>query len=297
MLFFDSKVNGKKESPEMLATRDALLSKVREINGKTVGEVDTTHYLSNPKNKGRIGQVVQIYLGKEPDNDAGADFPEAGVELKVAGLISGKRGYRAKERLVLHMIDYKKDHDISFEESGLLKKCDTMLITTYQYLPSGQKGVLPDYASFPIVDSFVYKLSDKDIAVMKNDYDAIMDKINSGRAEELSESDTEYLAACTKGVNGDQRVTQYNSDVLAKPRAFSLKSSFLTSIIKKCMGEDVSRTLSLRKSNQASLESASLFWATSIPGMEGLNRSSRRGSQTSRIQKANTQTMFPGCWA
>ena len=83
--------------------------------------------------------------------------------------------------------------------------------------------------------------------------------------------------------------------VLAKPRAFSLKSSFLTSIIKKCMGEDVSRTLSLRKSNQASLESASLFWATSIPGMEGLNRSSRRGSQTSRIQKANTQTMFPGC--
>ena len=27
--------------------------------------------------------------------------------------------------------------------------------------------------------------------------------------------------------------------VLAKPRAFSLKSSFLTSIIKKCMGEDV----------------------------------------------------------
>ena len=85
--------------------------------------------------------------------------------------------------------------------------------------------------------------------------------------------------------------------VLAKPRAFSLKSSFLTSIIKKCMGEDVSRTLSLRKSNQASLESASLFWATSIPGMEGLNRSSRRGSQTSRIQKANTQTMFPGCWA
>ena len=59
--------------------------------GKTVGEIDTTHFLANPKNKGRIGQVIRIYLGKNPDNDPSADFPEADLELKVTGLIGNSK--------------------------------------------------------------------------------------------------------------------------------------------------------------------------------------------------------------
>ena len=89
------------------------------------------------------------------------------------------------------------------------------------------------------MDSFVYKLSTKDIEVIRNDYDKILEKINSGHAELISESDTEYLSACTKGSDSNDRVKQFNSSVLAKPRAFSLKSSFLTAIIKESMGEAV----------------------------------------------------------
>ena len=216
--------------------RERLLARVKELNGRTIREIDTTGRLSNSKDKGRIGQVIQVYLGKDPDNDPGEDFPEAGVELKVTGLIANQKSYRAKERLVLHMIDYVKDHGIPFDQSGLLSKCGTMLITTYQYLPA-INGEKPDYGSFPVVDSFVYKLSDKDIEVMKNDYDTILEKINNGHAEDISESDTEYLSACTKGPDSKHLVKQYNSSVPAKPRAFSLKSSFLTAIIKESMGE------------------------------------------------------------
>ena len=232
MLFF----NAKPETPELLRNRANLLEKAKKINGKTVREIDTTGRLSNSNDKGRIGQVIQVYLGKDPDNDPGADFPEAGVELKVTGLLANKTSYRAKERLVLHMIDYTKDHGIPFEESGLLNKCGTMLITTYQYLPA-PKGDKPDYGSFPVVDSFVYKLSDNDIEIMRNDYNTILEKINSGHAEVISESDTEYLAACTKGPDSKHLVKQFNSSEMAKPRAFSLKPSFLTTIIKESMGE------------------------------------------------------------
>ena len=219
--------------------RKRLLTKALEANGKTVREIDFTGRLSNVKDKGRIGQIVQIFLGKNPDSDPNADFPEAKLELKVTGLIANKKSYRAKERLVLHMIDYEKDSHVSFEDSGLLKKCKTMLVTTYRYLPSQQKGVSPDYGSFPFVDSFIYELTEKDIAIIKDDYYAILGKIEAGHAEDLSESDTQYLAACTKSSDGSDRVKQPNSPVLAKPRAFSLKPSFLTSIIKEAMGEDV----------------------------------------------------------
>ena len=62
------------ETPQILANRVSLLAKVKEINGKTIREIDTTGRLSNSKNKGRIGQVIQVYLGKDPDNDPGEDF-------------------------------------------------------------------------------------------------------------------------------------------------------------------------------------------------------------------------------
>ena len=223
----------------VVSSRRLLLEKAKQINGKRIREIDYSGRLSNAKDKGRIGQVIQVYLGKDPDNDPNADFPEASLELKVTGLLANKKSYRAKERLVLHMIDYSKDSGVSVDKSGLLSKCDTMLITTYQYLPSGQKGVAPDYGNFPIVDSFIYQLTEKDIAIIRADYDAILAKIDSGHAEDLSESDTQYLAACTKGANSSVRVQQPYSPILAKPRAFSLKPSFLTSIIKEAMGENV----------------------------------------------------------
>jgi DNA mismatch repair protein MutH len=202
-----------------LAERERLLKKAKEANGKTVGEIDSTNFLSNPKNKGRVGQVIQIYHGKNPDNDPGADFPEADLELKATGLLSRQQdkkakkadeeqpSYRAKERLVLHNINYVKDHDVSFEESGLLKKCETMLISCYQYLPSEVPGQAPNYRSFPIIDSFIYQLTEADKKVIKDDYDTIFEKINSGHAEDISESDTNYLAACTKSSDSHVRVT------------------------------------------------------------------------------------------
>jgi DNA mismatch repair protein MutH len=236
MFFF---ING--DDPVVEENRKELLTKVKEINGKTIGQIDATHYLTNPKNKGRIGQVIQIYLGKNPDTDPNADFPEAKLELKATGLLSSKTkddAFRAKERLVLHEINYVKDHGISFEDSGLLNKCASMLVTCYEYIPAEKKGEHPEYSKFPVIDSFIYTLSDEDMAVMKNDYDTILAKINSGHAETISESDTNYLAACTKAADSTKRRDQYGSAIKAKPRAFSLKQSFLSAIIRKYISDD-----------------------------------------------------------
>ncbi len=217
------------------AKRKELLEKLEKIKGKKLGEIDTSHILDNPKNKGGAGQVIQKYLGKDPDSDPNADFPEANLELKVTGLLeyqSKKKGaFHAKERLVLTKINYMEDYDKTFEESHLVNKCNDLLITCYQYLTARQ-GDNVDYKSFPIIDSFIMELSEKDEDILRHDYDIILSKIREGKAHTISESDTTYLQACTKSANNKVRTNQPFSNEVAKPRAFCLKSTFFTSIIR-----------------------------------------------------------------
>lgn len=228
-----SEKNKRLTDSEIEANRNSLLEKLKEANGKTIGEIDTSNLLNNPKNKGRIGQVIQKYLGKDLDSDKDKDFPEAKLELKVTGLLpnaSNKKGYRAKERLVLTDINFNTDYKDDFENSHLINKCNDILMTCYEYIKRDD-GESPSYKDFPIVDSFIMTLSEEDKKILKDDYDLIMNKIKRGEADRISESDTNYLSACTKARDSSVKTTQPFSDILAKPRAFALKSSFLTSII------------------------------------------------------------------
>ncbi len=226
---------------EIENNRKKLLEKLKKINGKTIGEIDQYGLLQNGNNKGDIGQVIQKYLGKNLDNNPSLDFPDAKLELKVTGLLPSKSKkkdkFRAKERLVLTIINYNEDYKDSFENSHLIEKCNDLLMTCYEYLEP-QNGEKVDYSSFPVADSFILTLSKEDKAMMKQDYETIISKIKSGQADQISESDTNYLAACTKGKDSSVRTSQPFSNTLAKPRAFSLKQSFVNSLIREFISDE-----------------------------------------------------------
>ena len=71
----------------------------------------------------------------------------------------------------------------------------------------------------------------KDLAIIKHDYQVIVGKIKSGKAHELSESDTLYLGAATKAKSSEDRREQPYSDILAKPRAFAFKNAYMTYVL------------------------------------------------------------------
>ena len=68
----------------------------------------------------------------------------------------------------------------------------------------------------------------EDLEIIINDYKVITQKIKEGKAHELSESDTYYLGACTKGSTAQSswREQYYGSHIPAKKRAFCLKNSY-----------------------------------------------------------------------
>ena len=99
-------------------------------------------YFNNPKGKGSLGQLIEEhFFFYNSNNNPNADFNEAGVELKVTPyLIKTNGDLRAKERLVLSMIDYMEDYKVDdFLKSHVYKKCALMLLIHYLYEPSKER--------------------------------------------------------------------------------------------------------------------------------------------------------------
>lgn len=178
--------------------------------------------------KGGMGNLVEeCHFGYKANSDAEADFPQAGVELKTTPYKKIKKGYSAKERLVLTMIDYFRDAEmIDFNSSHLWMKAHLMLLVWYLH----QEGRNDIESTVDFVQLFTPP--PEDLAIIKDDYAKIIAKLRAGRAHELSEGDTMYLGACTKSSDSSVRRAQPYSDKPAKPRAFSLKHSYMTYVLK-----------------------------------------------------------------
>jgi hypothetical protein len=70
-----------------------------------------------------------------------------------------------------------------------------------------------------------------DVEIIKKDWEIIKQKIAAGKAHELSEGDTYYLGACTKGATSKKTRKQPFSEIPAKQRAFSFKQGYVNHII------------------------------------------------------------------
>lgn len=178
--------------------------------------------------KGGLGNLLEErYFHYGSNSDARPDFPEAGVELKTTPYKINSKGEKvAKERLVITMIDYMNVINEAFDESHLWLKARLMLLVYYLYQKeiSNRLDYRIDYVS-------LFTPPDEDLEIIKEDYEKIVNKIRNGLAHELSEADTMYLAACTKSSDSSVRRQQPNSNIPAKPRAFSLKSSYMTYVL------------------------------------------------------------------
>lgn len=89
-----------------------------------------------------------------------------------------------------------------------------------------------DNLDLEFIFSVLWKLPEKDLLIIRHDYDVIIDKIKQGKAHELSEGDTMYLGACRKGQKGDSLMEQpFNSEIGAPRRAFSLKMAYMRTVL------------------------------------------------------------------
>lgn len=218
--------------------KDSIIAFAKEFVGKSIqsefGDEINKLNLSN-RDKGQLGKVIEeLYFKYKPNSDSNADFKEAGLELKSSGLKRLKRSkeYRAKERLVLSIINYVDLMDLTFEEIFLVGKNSHLLLIFYLY----EKGLNQLASEIKLVGDWKYP--PEDIPILKNDWQTIFNKVKIGLAHELSEGDTLYLGACTKGGEGGNARLQPNNTIKAKQRAYSLKPGYLNHIIASIAQEE-----------------------------------------------------------
>lgn len=207
-------------------TKEAIFTRAQEAINLPLSKIDTTNRLKT--GKGGIGNAIEEgWFGYTPNSDTEPDFPEAGIELKVTPYLRNKDKIRAKERLVCNIINYMEEYSKTFKTSAFWQKCNTLLIMTYEYLKNKPKE------EFKIDSATLFSYPEEDLAIIEQDWGKIMNKVRAGKAHEISEGDTLYLAACTKGANASSVREQPCSSQLAKQRAYSLKASYMTQILNK----------------------------------------------------------------
>ena len=214
--------------------KNSIIEYAKKLKGKSLRQVCDTKVLEHSySGKGNFGQVLEkFYFGYEPNSAAEADFAQIGMELKSSPLKQLKNNeYRSKERLVLNIINYVNVVNQNFENSDFVKKNASILLIFYLH-----------QVDFDILD-YLIKLVDEwsfpstDLEIIKKDWELITKKIAEGKAHELSEGDTFYLGACTKGANALSVRKQPFSEIPAKQRAYSFKQGYVNHIIASIANE------------------------------------------------------------
>lgn len=213
------------------ASVESIYEYAKQLTGKSLAEACfVPAEIANARNRGDLGSLVETFFFEHrPPSNHGPDFPEAGLELKTTGVVKSKTGtYKAKERLVLTMIDFEKLVTETWENSTFLSKCRLMLILFYLY-----ETARPVVDRRFVLDPLLYEISEHEIEVIKKDWEFIRSKVAEGKAHELSEGDTVYLRACRKGSGGEAEPLrrQPNSEIGAKARAFSFHPKYVNSLI------------------------------------------------------------------
>jgi len=211
----------------------------QKLIGKTFGDVlredeavgepgnSYAESVSSSNYKGGMGNLIEAhFFHYDINSDSRADFPEAGVELKVTPYRINPNGKKvAKERLIITMIDYNAIINETFENSHLWSKGKLMLLIYYLFIKGTKK------LNYRIDYSRLFTPPEDDLKIIEHDFEVIAQKVREGKAHELSESDTMYLGAATKSATSANRRPQPNSSILAKPRAFSFKSTYMTYVL------------------------------------------------------------------
>lgn len=232
----------------------------KKLEGKCLKDLGIENK-SKKNDKGGFNKIVESEYFKIDNNNLQiADFWEAGIELKITPLrrikpikasefIRQQKGFSVKERTVLTMIDYHKLATETWENNSLSKKAFKILFGFYIW----EKDVSNLEYVFDLVS--LWEPSKQDLEIIRNDWEFIVKKVKDGRAHEISEGDTLYLGACTKGETAKSTRKQPFSEIQAKQRAFSFKRFYMDSVYEELLQKQKRNTTSIKKENKTLEES------------------------------------------
>ena len=205
-------------------SENELISQGKRLLNKTLFELYGD--LSKKKyggGKGGFGnKLEELHYGIINNNESRPDVENLGIEIKANPLIIVDKGKRISpdQRVTLSMINFTDIVSEDFESSHFWKKNKAILFNMFLLGPQ------EDYdRRFVIID--IIKPDKDDLLIIKKDWEHIKEKAKLLQADNLSQSDTMYLCAATKGVRNQKPMPYLDGKAFAKKRSYSYKHSYI----------------------------------------------------------------------
>ena len=214
-----------------MKTESELLSRCREIEGFTIGQLATQLKCVIPteslQRKGWAGVLIEKALGTEAGNQSLPDFTTLGIELKTLPMsASGKPA----ESTFVTSIPLLALHQQTWETSHCYAKLKRVL-----WLPIEADPSIP-YAHRRIGRGILWSPSFDEESILANDWTELSQMLMLGKLHEVHAGLGRYLQVRPKAANAKSLcygLDEQGQKILTLPRGFYLRRSFTTYMIHK----------------------------------------------------------------
>jgi len=212
----------------------ALLARCHQIAGLTLGQLAAQLQQELPDNlqreKGIVGQLLELALGASAGSKAEPDFPHLGVELKT---IPVNQQGQPLESTYVCVAPLTQVTGLVFEESWVCRKLQQVL-----FVPILAERTIP-LAQRQIGSAFLWRPDAEQFQLLKQDWEELMELISLGGLAQIRGAHGKVLQLRPKAANSKaltQGIGSSGEPVLTLPRGFYLKASFTRQILQQQFG-------------------------------------------------------------
>ncbi len=208
-----------------------LLHRAQQLAGFTLAELATELNQQLPadlqKDKGTVGQLLELALGASAGSKAEPDFPHLGVELKTIPVDRTGKPLESTYVCVAPMTGAALQR---WEDSWVCRKLQHVL-----WVPVLAERGIP-LADRMIGRAFLWQPSAEQRQLLRQDWEELMDLLALGGLAQIKGSHGKVLQLRPKGANSQALTRAIGADgepVQALPRGFYLKTSFTSQILQQ----------------------------------------------------------------
>jgi DNA mismatch repair protein MutH len=201
-----------------------LLERCQKMAGKTLGQIASEIAIPVPndlrQHKGWVGNLLEHYLGADAGNKAEPDFMKLGIEMKTMPL--NAQG-QPKESTYVCTIPMTQTGEMSWENSWVKRKLSKVL-----WVPVEAEKTLP-LAQRYVGNAWLWQPSLEQEAILKRDWEELMDKVVLGEQSEITAKEGEFLQIRPKAANSRivaKGVSSNGGVALINPKGFYLRTTF-----------------------------------------------------------------------
>ncbi|OBT06640.1 DNA mismatch repair endonuclease MutH [Vibrio sp. UCD-FRSSP16_10] len=206
-----------------------LFKRAQALAGYSFAELAEEVGIQVPKdlrrNKGWVGQLIEMHLGAEAGSRPEQDFADLGIELKTIPL--SHKG-KPLESTFVCVAPLTGIHGITWQQSHVRQKLSKVLwvpVEGERELPLAERHV-----GFPKL----WTPSQQQEQLLQDDWEELMEMITTGRIHEISARHGEVMQLRPKAANSRALTDAYGASgkhIKTLPRGFYLRSHFTHSIL------------------------------------------------------------------